>query len=98
MYSPHQATTQKGRKKEGNRANGGTHIGTNLECSKEETIIGFADIEKIDEIPNDLPLVIIMGIHGHDVAKCMVDEGSFVDILYQDAFEELGLRKKYMEF
>lgn len=33
-----------------------------------------------------------MGIRDHDIARCLVDEGSSVDILYQDAFEKLGLR------
>lgn len=33
-----------------------------------------------------------MGIRDHDIARCLVDEESSIDILYQDAFEKLGLR------
>lgn len=58
----------------------------------------FTDNEKIDGFPNeDLPLVFITGIHDHDLAKCLVDEGSSVTILYQDSFEKLGLRKEDLE-
>jgi len=45
----------------------------------------------------ELPLVVIVGIRGHDVARCLVDEGSSVDILYHDAFKRLGLRKEDWE-
>jgi len=61
-------------------------------------ILGFADNEKIDGVPNeDLPLVVIVGIHGHNVARCLVDKGISVDILYQDVFEKLGQRKEDLE-
>lgn len=38
-----------------------------------------------------------MGVHGHNVARCLVDEGSSVDILYQEAFEKLCMRKEDLE-
>jgi len=43
------------------------------------------------------PLVIITWIRGHDVARCLIDKGSFVNMLYQDAFEKLGLKKAYLQ-
>lgn len=58
----------------------------------------FTDNEKVNGVPNEELLhVIIMGIWGHDVARRLVDEGKSVDILYQDAFKKLGLKKEDLE-
>ena len=66
--------------------------------TKTRPLLGFTDNEKVNEIPNkELPLVIVMDIRGHDVARCLLDEGSFIEILYQDAFEKLGLKNEDLE-
>jgi hypothetical protein len=39
-------------------------------------------------------MVVIMAIRDHEVARCLVDERSSVNILYQGAFEKLGLKRK----
>lgn len=63
-------------------------------AAMKRPMLGLSDDEKVDWVSNeDLPLVIIFSMCGHDVARCLVDEGSSVDILYQDAFKKLGLRK-----
>jgi len=67
---------------------------TVLKTGRNRPILGFSDEEKVNGGYNDIfPLIIIAGIRGHDVARCLIEEGSSVDILYQDAFEKLGLRK-----
>lgn len=66
-----------------------------LKAARKRPLLGFADSEKIDGVPNEeLPLVVIVGIHGHDIARCLVDEGNSLDNLYQDAFDKLGMRKE----
>ena len=42
----------------------------------------------------ELSLVIIVAILDHDVSRCLVGEGISVDILYPNAFEKLGLKRK----
>lgn len=61
---------------------------------RNRPILGFSDEEKVNGGSNEIfPLVIIVEIHEHDVNRCLIDEGGSVDILYQDAFEKLGLWK-----
>jgi len=63
-----------------------------IKVAKSKPLLGFADSEKVYGIPN-----VITGIYYHNVARYLVDEGSFVDILYQAAFEKLGLWKENLE-
>lgn len=61
---------------------------------RNRPILGFSDEEKVNGGSNKIfLLVIIMEIHGHDITRCLIDEGGSVDILYQDAFEKLVLWK-----
>jgi len=67
-------------------------------AAKKRPLLGFTDSEKVNEVSNkELPLVIIVEIRDHDVARCLVDEGNSVYILYQDTFEKLGLRREYLK-
>ena len=44
---------------------------------------GFTDDEKIIEDPNEIfPVVIVTRILGHNIKRCLIDEGVPVDILY----------------
>lgn len=62
---------------------------------KERHILGFTDKEKVNGGSNEIfPFVVFVGIWGHDVERCLIDEGISVDILYQDAFHKLGLKKE----
>jgi len=62
--------------------------------AKTRPNLGFTNKEKVNGGSNKIfSLVIIIGIHGNDVARCIIDEGNLMDILYQDAFEKLGLKK-----
>jgi len=63
--------------------------------TKMRLIMGFTDDEKINGGSSEIfLLVVITRICSHDVARCLIDKGSSVDILYEDAFENLGLKKK----
>jgi len=74
-----------------------TH-GATIKEAKKRPLLGFPDNEKVNEVSNEeLTLVIVVSIREHDVARCLVDTGSSVDILYQDAFEKLGLKRKYLK-
>jgi hypothetical protein len=56
---------------------------------KARPALGFTDNEQINGDPNGIfPLVITANILGHNVGRCMIDEGSPMDI-----FKELGLNK-----
>ena len=49
-------------------------------------------------MPNEeLPHVIVVGIRDYDFTRFLVDKGSSVDILYQDAFEKLGIRREELK-
>jgi hypothetical protein len=69
-----------------------TH-GTPPKTAKKRLLLGFTDNEKVNGVSNeDLPLVIVVAIRDHNIARCLVDEGSSIDIMYQDAFEKLGMK------
>jgi len=41
--------------------------------AKKRPLLGFTNSEKVNIVPNEeLPLVIIVGIPGHDVARCLL--------------------------
>jgi len=71
-----------------------TH-GAPQKAAKKRPLLGFINNQKVNGVSNgELLLVIVMAIRDHDVARCLVDEGSSVDILYQDALKKLGLRRE----
>lgn len=74
-----------------------TH-GVPLKAAKKRPLLGFTDNEKVNGVSNEeLPLVIVVAIQDHGIARCLVNEGSSVNILYQDAFEKLGLKEENLK-
>jgi len=72
---------------------------TSLRGAKKRLLLGFTNNEKVSEVSNEeLPLVVIVGIRGHDFTMYSIDKWSSIDILYQDAFEKLGLKRDDLEF
>ena len=55
--------------------------------------MGFSDEDKIGTIqPHDDTLVVTLRIAGYDVKKMLVDQGSFVEIMYPDLYKGLNLK------
>lgn len=64
-------------------------------AAKKRPLLGFTENKKVNGVSNkELPLVIIVAIRDHDVARGLLYEGSSINILYQDAFEKLSLKRK----
>lgn len=62
---------------------------------KKMPILSFIDDEKVNGRSNEIFLLVVMvGIQNHDVARCLVDEGSSVEIMYENSLEKLGLKKE----
>jgi hypothetical protein len=69
-----------------------TH-GTPLKAARKRPLLSFTENKKVNEVSNEeLLLVIVVTIREHNVVRCLVDEGSSVDIMDQDTFEKLGLK------
>jgi hypothetical protein len=86
----------KGISKRKNRTDSGCQCGqpTNQQFEKE-TKPSLIDDEKVNIVPNEIfSLIVVVGMSNHNLAICLIDEGSFVYIMYEDAFEKLGLRKE----
>lgn len=59
------------------------------------TILGFEDDELVGGKPNKMfPLIIVATMENHDVCKILVDEGSSCEIICEDFFTKLGLKKE----
>jgi len=84
----------KGISKRKNSTNFGRQCGQPINQQFEkETKPCFTDDEKVNRMLNKI-FPLIVGTSNHNLARCLIDEGSFVDIMYEDAFEKPGLRKE----
>ncbi|MCH87870.1 hypothetical protein A2U01_0008751, partial [Trifolium medium] len=58
-------------------------------------VLGFNDDEYPGGTPNEIfPLIVIATMARHDVSKILIDQRSSCDIMYQELFKKLGLRKE----
>ena len=56
-------------------------------------ILGFSDEDKVGTIqPRDDTLVVTLRIGGYDVKRVLVDQGSYVEIMYPDLYKGLNLK------
>ncbi|MCI09265.1 hypothetical protein A2U01_0030349, partial [Trifolium medium] len=72
-------------------------VRTNTPNNKEggRPMIGFNDDEYLGDNPNEIfPLIIIATMACHDVSSVLIDQGSSCNVMYQELFERLGLKKK----
>jgi len=61
--------------------------------------LGFTDDEKINGDPNRIyPLIISVIFQKHQVGGYLIDEGNLVDILYENTFEPVGLKREKMKY
>uniref|UniRef100_A0A2N9GWL5 Reverse transcriptase domain-containing protein n=1 Tax=Fagus sylvatica TaxID=28930 RepID=A0A2N9GWL5_FAGSY len=65
------------------------YVDTNL-TGKKETGSAVHDLKDV-QLPHNDPLVITLRIGNYDVKRVLVDQGSFVEVMYQDLYEKLGL-------
>jgi hypothetical protein len=57
-----------------------------------ERTISFLDSDLKDvQLPHNNPLVITLRIGNYDVKRVLVDQGSFIEVMYQDLYEKLDL-------
>ena len=62
-------------------------------------VLSFIDDKKVNGDSNGrFPLVINENIHGHLVGGCLMDEGNPLDILYQNTFEYLRLKRENLKY
>ena len=55
--------------------------------------LSFSDEDKIGTIqPHDDALVVTLRIGGYNVKRVMVDQGSYVEVMYPDLYKGLNLR------
>ena len=55
--------------------------------------MSFSDEDKIGTIqPHDDALVVTLRIWGYDVKRVMVDQGSYVEVMYPDLYKGLNLK------
>ncbi|MCI06415.1 hypothetical protein A2U01_0027474, partial [Trifolium medium] len=60
----------------------------------DRPVLGFSDDEYVGGTPNEIFLVIIMAtMVNHNVSKVLIDEGSSCDIMYEELFTKLGLKR-----
>jgi hypothetical protein len=63
--------------------------------TSKRPMLGFTDDEMLNNKPNEMfPLIIMATLDNFDVSRILVDEGSSCDIMYQDLFEKMGLKKE----
>jgi hypothetical protein len=45
--------------------------------------------------PNEIfPLIVIATMAHHDVSRVLIDQGSLCEVMYQELFQKLGLKKE----
>lgn len=67
------------------------------QCSEKDIYFCEEDIDKV-MIPNEGPLVISTDIGlNTTISKVIIDSGSFVDVLYYDAFIKMDTRERTLE-
>ncbi|MCI34677.1 hypothetical protein A2U01_0055897, partial [Trifolium medium] len=55
----------------------------------------ITDDEYPGGIPNEIfPLIVIAAMAHHDVSRILIDQGSSCDVMYQELFEKLGLKRE----
>ena len=60
--------------------------------SSGHQVISFSDDDLKDvQLPHSDPLVITLKIENYNVKRVLIDQGSFVEVMYQDLYEKLGL-------
>uniref|UniRef100_A0A2N9IBW7 Uncharacterized protein n=1 Tax=Fagus sylvatica TaxID=28930 RepID=A0A2N9IBW7_FAGSY len=60
--------------------------------SSVHQVISFSDDDLRDvQLPHSDPLVITLKIGNYDVKRVLIDQGSFVEVMYQGLYEKLGL-------
>jgi hypothetical protein len=58
-------------------------------------MLGFSDDKYPGETPNKIfPFIVIAMLVKHDVLRILIDQGNSSDIMYQELFEKLGLKRK----
>ncbi|XP_057426211.1 uncharacterized protein LOC130719610 [Lotus japonicus] len=62
-------------------------------CPHPDIVVSSADFEGIKPHADD-PLVVMVRINSFNVQRVLLDQGSSADIIYGDAFEQLGLTDK----
>ena len=57
-----------------------------------EQVISFSNSDLRDiQLPHNDTLVVTLRIGNYDVQRVLIDQGSFVEVMYQDLYEKLGL-------
>ena len=57
-----------------------------------EQVISFSDSDLRDvQLPHNDPLVVILRIGNYDVQRVLINQGSFMEVMYHDLYEKLGL-------
>jgi hypothetical protein len=60
--------------------------------SSDKQVISFSDKDLRDvQLPHSDPLVITLRIGNYDVKRVLIDQGSFVEVMYQELYENFGL-------
>ncbi|XP_020266231.1 uncharacterized protein LOC109841696 [Asparagus officinalis] len=63
-----------------------------------EELVSFSEeVLQSIETPHDDPLVITTTINGYQVKRIMVDTGSSMDVLYTNAFEQMGIDRSRLQ-
>jgi hypothetical protein len=57
-----------------------------------EQVISFSDSDLKDvQLPHNDPLVVTLRIGNYDVERILIDQGSFVEVMYQDLYTKQGM-------
>uniref|UniRef100_A0A2N9GKH5 Retrotransposon gag domain-containing protein n=1 Tax=Fagus sylvatica TaxID=28930 RepID=A0A2N9GKH5_FAGSY len=67
---------------------------SSLENPQEQSIyFSNSDLKDV-QLPHNDPLVVTLRIENFDVKRILIAQGSFIEVMYQDLYEKLGLGEK----